>query len=73
MLVMWFSLSKSVGNVDRPCKLLGSPYILFFGFSVAMVVLGSLNEATVSRSRYLFYCTINLSVVYAVELSLPSP
>ncbi|KAJ7348888.1 hypothetical protein DFH08DRAFT_863713 [Mycena albidolilacea] len=69
VLHLWLSLQTGRGVLSRAAGgwrfmlLLGSPYILFLGFSVAMAVLGSLNEATVSRSRYLFYCTINLSVV----------
>ncbi|KAJ7215302.1 hypothetical protein B0H12DRAFT_355316 [Mycena haematopus] len=73
VLHLWFSLQTGKGVLARAAGgwrfllLLGSPYILFLIFSVAMVVVGSLNEDTVSRSRYLFYCTINLGVVYVVE------
>ncbi|KAJ6500745.1 hypothetical protein C8R45DRAFT_1210471 [Mycena sanguinolenta] len=69
VLHLWFSLQSAKGVPNRAAGgwcfmlLLGSPYILFLIFSVAMVVVGSTNEVIVSRSRYLFYCTINLGVV----------
>ncbi|KAJ6630277.1 hypothetical protein B0H10DRAFT_1983876 [Mycena sp. CBHHK59/15] len=73
VLHLWFSLNNANGKAVEPrtdrwrfIVLVSSPYILFFGFSMAMVVLGSLYPETVSRSRYLFYCTINLAVVNAV-------
>ncbi|KAF7359111.1 hypothetical protein MSAN_01252600 [Mycena sanguinolenta] len=72
VLHLWFSLQSAKGVLSRTAGgwrfmlLLGSPYILFLFFSVAMVVVGSTNEDTVSRSRYLFYCTINLGVVDVV-------
>ncbi|KAJ7491048.1 hypothetical protein FB451DRAFT_1124663 [Mycena latifolia] len=67
VLHLWFSLHKETGTERwRFMLLLASPYILFLGFSIAMIVLGSLYPETVSRSRYLFYCTINLTVVNAV-------
>ncbi|KAF7359112.1 hypothetical protein MSAN_01252700 [Mycena sanguinolenta] len=72
VLHLWFSLQSTKGVLSRAAGgwrfmlLLGSPYILFLIFSVAMVVVGAMNEDTVSRSRYLFYCTINLGVVNVV-------
>lgn len=72
VLYLYLSLQTGKGVLGRAAGgwrfmlLLGSPYILFLAFSIAMVVLGSLNEGTVSRSRYLFYCTINLPVVNVV-------
>ncbi|KAJ7700828.1 hypothetical protein B0H17DRAFT_1046755 [Mycena rosella] len=69
VLHLWFSLHLQKGNrIERRrfILLLASPYLLFLGFSVAMIVLGSLYSQTVSRSRYLFYCTINISAVNSV-------
>ncbi|KAJ6448135.1 hypothetical protein C8R47DRAFT_1324809 [Mycena vitilis] len=74
VLYLWLSLengsslSATSGRAGRWCfmLLLTSPYLLFLVFSTAMVVLGSRNPAVVSRSRYLFYCTINLPSVNAV-------
>ncbi|KAJ7162081.1 hypothetical protein C8R46DRAFT_343167 [Mycena filopes] len=66
VLHLWFSLQTGASSRWRSLLLLGSPYILFFGFSTSMFVLASLNPETVSRSRYLFYCTINLAVVNTV-------
>ncbi|KAF8191624.1 hypothetical protein K438DRAFT_1762793 [Mycena galopus ATCC 62051] len=66
---LYLSLQTAKGVLSRAAGgwrfmlLLGSPYILFLIFTVAMVVVGASNEDTVSRSRYLFYCTINLPVV----------
>jgi len=67
VLHLWFLLHKGNGG-GKWCfiLLLASPYILLLCFSVAMVVLGSLYPETVSRSRYLFYCTINLRIVNIV-------
>ncbi|KAJ7491051.1 hypothetical protein FB451DRAFT_1221864 [Mycena latifolia] len=67
VLHLWFSLQKETGMERwRFRLLLASPYILFLGFSISMIILGSLYPETVSRSRYLLYCTINLAVVNAV-------
>ncbi|KAF7331221.1 hypothetical protein MSAN_02440900 [Mycena sanguinolenta] len=72
VLHLWFSLQSAKGVLGRAAGgwrfmlLLGSPYILFLVFSVAMVVVGVMDEGTVFRSRYLFYCTINLAVVKIV-------
>ncbi|KAF7331220.1 hypothetical protein MSAN_02440800 [Mycena sanguinolenta] len=72
VLHLWFSLQSAKDGLGRTAGgwrfmlLLGSPYILFLVFSIAMVVVGVMNEGTVSRSRYLFYCTINLGVVHVV-------
>jgi len=69
VLHLYLSLQTAKGVLSRAAGgwrfmlLLGSPYILFLIFTVAMVVVGASNEDTVSRSRYLFYCTINLPVV----------
>lgn len=63
---LWLSLQKGGTRRWQMFLLLASPYIMFLGFSVAMIVLGSMYPETVSRSRYLFYCTINLAVVNAV-------
>ncbi|KAJ7162082.1 hypothetical protein C8R46DRAFT_1103412 [Mycena filopes] len=66
---LWFSLKTGASQQAQRLRsflLLISPYVLFLGFTVAMVILGSFNPETVSRSRYLFYCTINLPVVNAV-------
>ncbi|KAF7353836.1 hypothetical protein MVEN_01069200 [Mycena venus] len=72
VLHLWLSLQTGKGVLARAAGgwrfmlLLGSPYILFLAFSVTMVILGSLKQDAVSRSRYLFYCTINLPYVNAV-------
>ncbi|KAJ6500744.1 hypothetical protein C8R45DRAFT_978971 [Mycena sanguinolenta] len=69
VLHLWFSLQSTSGTLGRGwCSmlLLGSPYILFIVFSVAMGILGALHEGLVSRTRYLFYCSINLAVVKVV-------
>ncbi|KAJ6449606.1 hypothetical protein C8R47DRAFT_1221975 [Mycena vitilis] len=74
VLHLWLSLEKGSSRSAtsnraerwRFMLLLASPYLLFLVFSTAMVVLGSRNPAAVSRSRYLFYCTINLPSVNAV-------
>ncbi|KAF7353831.1 hypothetical protein MVEN_01068700 [Mycena venus] len=72
VLHLWLSLQTGKGVLARAAGgwcfmlLLGSPYVLFLAFSVTMVILGSLKQDAVSRSRYLFYCTINLPYVNAV-------
>ncbi|KAF7338008.1 hypothetical protein MVEN_02024700 [Mycena venus] len=65
VLHLWFSLVK--GATGRWSIVpLASPYILFIVVSVTMAVIGSLNPETVSRSRSLLYCNINVALVDAV-------
>ncbi|KAJ7494391.1 hypothetical protein B0H11DRAFT_2392829 [Mycena galericulata] len=46
--------------------LLSSPYVLFVGFATALAVVGAMNPDKVSRSRTLFYCSIDLPIVNIV-------
>jgi len=66
VLHLWLSLNTGRTTTGRwRLPLLASPYILFIAFSVTMVVIGSLNPETVSRSRAL-YCRIDLPLVKVI-------
>ncbi|KAJ7932697.1 hypothetical protein B0H13DRAFT_2650693 [Mycena leptocephala] len=72
VLHLWLSLQAGARGANpatgrwRFMLLLISPYILFVAFTVAMVILGSLNSETVSRSQHLFYCTVDIPIVNVV-------
>ncbi|KAJ7778794.1 hypothetical protein DFH07DRAFT_796022 [Mycena maculata] len=72
VLHLWFSLHSGHGDVGSKAErwrfilLLACPYILFFTFVTGMAVLASRNPETVSRSRALFYCSIDLPIVNIV-------
>ncbi|KAJ7177450.1 hypothetical protein C8R43DRAFT_1118442 [Mycena crocata] len=72
VLQLWYHLHGSLG-VAGPCRITGRgalllflPYLSFLSFAVAMLVVGMKNPDKVSRSRYLFYCTIDLPIVNVV-------
>ncbi|KAJ7343106.1 hypothetical protein DFH08DRAFT_871729 [Mycena albidolilacea] len=64
---LWFSLKTGKKMTGRwHILLLLSPYILFVAFSITMLVAGSQNSETISRSRSLFYCSISLHLMTVV-------
>ncbi|KAJ7233171.1 hypothetical protein C8J57DRAFT_1382319 [Mycena rebaudengoi] len=69
VLHLWFSWNGSVAGPRaqkwRTIMLMSMPYIMFFIFSFTMVIV-PFHPETVTRSRYIFYCTINLPIANVV-------
>ncbi|KAJ7827513.1 hypothetical protein B0H14DRAFT_2814597 [Mycena olivaceomarginata] len=64
---LWFSLKTGTKITGKwHMLLLLSPYILFVAFSITMLVAGSQNSETISRSRSLFYCSMSLHLMTVV-------
>ncbi|KAL5485048.1 hypothetical protein ACEPAI_7690 [Sanghuangporus weigelae] len=76
VLNIWFSLrdltqQKSIvtGHLLRNYSLIAAPYIVFCVVVTLTAVYGAINPVLVSRSHYVFYCTLNSGIVDVVPAS----